>query len=108
MISWIFVALLQAVAGDPAAPAPEAPAAAAETPAATAAPAQPEMRRVCRREDVTGRRFGRRICTMEPVEAAAPAETPAATEPAAQTETSGGGGSTGAIEAAPAPEATQP
>lgn len=103
MTSWIFVALLPAVVGDPAAPPAEAAA-----PAAQAATTQPEMRRVCRREDVTGRRFGRRVCTMEPVETPAPAVGAEAVEAQAPDESGGGAPGSGAISTAPAPEATQP
>lgn len=73
MLSSVFIALLQAAAGDPATvdgttePAPVA----AEAP-------RTERRRVCRRvESGTGRRIAERVCRYEeaPVEESAPAAT---------------------------------
>lgn len=96
MIEFLVVALLQAVAGSPAAPAaepaaqeqaagagPAAPAPVSEeaAPAAeepAAAPTQYRRERRCREIEVTGRRMPQRVCTnvMVPVEepAAAAAE----------------------------------
>ena len=93
MLSSIFIALLQAVAGDPAAPA-DAQAAQTETPAA--APAEPryERRRVCRQyPPATGSRFGNEECRYQRVRVDEPA--PEAEDGANQ----GGGEAT----AAPAP-----
>jgi hypothetical protein len=71
MLDLVFIALLQAVAGDPAAPADPAQAAPPATteqpadqtsePAADADEGQDEVR--CRREPVVGTRLSRRICT---------------------------------------------
>lgn len=102
MLSSIFIALFQAVAGDPAAAATEAPAAAeAPAQATTAAPApRTERRRVCERGAATGSRSQARRCrTIEvPVEAP-PAEE--ATNPDAHAgHTNHAGGS---HSAAPAP-----
>jgi len=79
MLSSIFIALLQAVAGDPAITATEAPAAETTAPATTAAPAAPrtERRRVCETHPAaTGGRLQARRCRWEevPVEEAAPEE----------------------------------
>jgi hypothetical protein len=81
MLSSIFIALFQAVAGDPAVATTEAPAA-AEAPAQAATPApapRTERRRVCERGAATGSRSQARRCrTVEvPVETPAPAEAEA-------------------------------
>lgn len=76
MLDLILVALLQAVAGDPAQPAEtaqqttEAPAApAAETPAPQqAAQGSDEVR--CRREPIVGTRLSQRVCTTAAQDAA--------------------------------------
>ena len=103
MLSSIFVALLQAAAGDPAVAPPEAaPAQTTET-APAVAPAEPryERRRVCRTyPPATGSRFPTRDCRMENVrveEPAAPAQNDA--------NVGQGGGEAGA---APAPESPSP
>jgi hypothetical protein len=65
MIGLIFVALFQAAAGAPEAPAPtggETAPPAAEAPAQSPS-AKPEERLRCRREAITGTRLARRICT---------------------------------------------
>jgi hypothetical protein len=87
VLSSVFVALFQAVAGDPAATAaPETPA--AEAPAATpsAAP-RTERRRVCDQDAAaTGGRLARRRCRYEEV----PIEEPTPPEETATQEQSGG------------------
>jgi hypothetical protein len=70
MLSSIFIALLQAVAGDPAVNATEAPAAETTVPVTTAAPAAPrtERRRVCEAHPAaTGGRLQARRCRWEEV-----------------------------------------
>ena len=67
MLDLLFVALFQAAAGDPA-PASEQdlPAATENVESTEAAPAneeqEPEVHRRCWTEQVTGTRFGRRVC----------------------------------------------
>lgn len=75
MIDLIFIALLQAVAGDPAQPADTAPQQTAEAPAATqtetatqTTPAAEEVR--CRREPIVGTRLSQRVCTTAAQDAA--------------------------------------
>lgn len=62
MIDLIFVALLQAAAGDPAQPAEQQqnapPAATAQTTVQT--PAEEQV--ICRREQITGTRLTQRVC----------------------------------------------
>lgn len=76
MFDLILVALLQAVAGDPAQPAEtaqqtsEAPATAAQTEAAPQqTPSEAEPVR-CRREPIVGTRLSRRVCTTAAQDAA--------------------------------------
>lgn len=66
MIEFVFVALLQAVAGQPDTSGP-APASQEQTSApSTAAPGGGEPERLrCRREPIIGTRLSRRICTTE-------------------------------------------
>ena len=83
MLPSLFVALFQAVAGDPAATAaPETPA--AEAPAATPSTApRTERRRVCQQDaTATGGRLARRRCRWEEVEVEQAAPEDSATEPA--------------------------
>lgn len=74
MIDLMLVALLQAVAGDPAQPAEpvqqtsEAPAAAATPPVQQTTPAADEVR--CRREPIVGTRLSQRVCTTAAQDAA--------------------------------------
>lgn len=80
MLSSIFIALLQAVAGDPAA-ATEAPASETTAPATTPAAPRTERRRVCETHAAaTGGRLQARRCRWEevPVEDAATPEEDAA------------------------------
>ena len=99
MLSSIFIALLQAVAGDPA-PVTETPAAESVAAAPATAP-RTERRRVCSEPvAATGGRLTQRRCRWEevPIE-----ETPApeATAAAPQHEHSGGGSSSAAVPATP-------
>ncbi len=67
MIDFLFIALLQSVAGEPAQPVEQAPAT-TEQPAEQqqAAPAEePPERTRCRTERLVGSRMGQRVCTTE-------------------------------------------
>ncbi len=98
MLSSLFVALFQAVAGDPAATAaPETPA--AEAPAATPSTApRTERRRVCEQDAAaTGGRLARRRCRWEEVQVEHAAPGDSVTEPA-------GGAPTVAPSPSPSPQ----
>jgi hypothetical protein len=78
VIDLLMMALLQAVAGEPAAaPSPDETIAAQPAPT----PAQPETRRrrVCEETEVTGARIAQRRCRTV-VELVEPTETPEATD----------------------------
>lgn len=111
MLSSIFVALLQAAAGDPASgPAAETPAAEAPAAASQSAP-RTERRRVCRAyEAVTGGRLSQRRCRWEEVQVgegdASEAPTAEASPPAAEDAVEQAADSTaGSTPAATAPTA---
>jgi hypothetical protein len=106
MLSSIFIALFQAVAGDPAAAVTtETPAAEAAEPAAPEAETQPtthtERRRVCQTYPAaTGGRLATRRCRLEDVEV----EGPAPQQPGVQGNVAGAGSGEAA---APTPGTSQ-
>jgi hypothetical protein len=105
MLSSIVIALLQATAGDPAAPA-ATPSAEAPAEAASAAAPRTERRRVCRTyEASTGGRLPMRRCRMEEVSVEPGANgdaPPASTDTATTSAPDEGSGRSGADAAAPA------
>ena len=109
MLSSIFIALLQAVAGDPATTtAAETPA--AETPAQTEAAPRTERVRVCRTyEATTGGRLSQRRCRWEerPVRDEGAGEA-GETAPADETSDAGAHHHSGGTPAAASPSAPSP
>jgi hypothetical protein len=103
MLSSIFIALVQAVAGDPAPAVTETPAAETSAPAPAATPApRTERRRVCDSDPAAvGGRLQRRRCRWEEVTVEEPPPEETATEVPNDEQTGGGSNASAAAPVTP-------